>query len=266
MCVCRSPSNVFSRFEALRGAGGTFFMLDQLHAEHLDELWGGESAQAERGSVIAVDFYNAGALMPLSDEDILKTITEELLPSAIPTFHTSATNEVNTTTVLDFCVERFPGAVTWFSAGSYEKRPRTAVQEVDNLFCAGDWVVMSSQPVDPTEVSPFALETSSAKDRPLKRLKDLFSRRKGQLLSPSSDFKSEEHGAKGLCQERAYVSGLFAANKLALRVLPQSPPPAQAEILPVRDDELQVQLGRLANRRLSEFFRPLGLSISPWLR
>ena len=64
-----SPSNVLSRFDALRGAGGTFFMLDQLQKDHLSELWGeGEgrnsslftSGLEERGSVIAVDFYNAG--------------------------------------------------------------------------------------------------------------------------------------------------------------------------------------------------------------
>ena len=54
----RSPANVFSRFEALRGAGGTFFMLDQLQADTEAELWGNEPAQ---GSVVACDFYNAGA-------------------------------------------------------------------------------------------------------------------------------------------------------------------------------------------------------------
>jgi hypothetical protein len=55
----RSPSNVFSRFDELRGAGGTFFMLDQLHSDHLDELWANDSL-GNRGSVLAVDFYNAG--------------------------------------------------------------------------------------------------------------------------------------------------------------------------------------------------------------
>ena len=67
-----SPSNVLSRFDALRGAGGTFFMLDQLHKDHLSELWGETevrnssliaSGVEERGSVIAVDFYNAGMYM-----------------------------------------------------------------------------------------------------------------------------------------------------------------------------------------------------------
>jgi len=72
----RTPANVFSRFEALRGSGGTFFMLDQLQG-NTEELWGGEEVQ---GSVVACDFYNAGAVMSLSDDDIIKTLTEELLP------------------------------------------------------------------------------------------------------------------------------------------------------------------------------------------
>ena len=39
-------------------------MLDQLHKDHLDELWGiedgSDQSQSKRGSVVAVDFYNAG--------------------------------------------------------------------------------------------------------------------------------------------------------------------------------------------------------------
>ena len=72
----RTPANVFSRFESLRGSGGTFFMLDQLQG-NTPELWGGEEVQ---GSVVACDFYNAGGVMSLSDEDIIKTLTEDLLP------------------------------------------------------------------------------------------------------------------------------------------------------------------------------------------
>ena len=33
-----SPSNVFSRFDCLRGTGGTFFALDQMHKDHLDGI------------------------------------------------------------------------------------------------------------------------------------------------------------------------------------------------------------------------------------
>ena len=39
------PANVFSRFAALKGAGATFFMLDQLQAETQKQLWGGETPQ-----------------------------------------------------------------------------------------------------------------------------------------------------------------------------------------------------------------------------
>ena len=39
-----TPANVFSRFPALRGAGGTFFMLDQLQPDQ-QALWGGEEPQ-----------------------------------------------------------------------------------------------------------------------------------------------------------------------------------------------------------------------------
>ena len=86
----RSPANVFSRFEALRGAGGTFFMLDQLQGEGggMDELWGvnnnddkdEDKEDMPRGSVLACDFYNAGELISLTDEDIVKILTDELLP------------------------------------------------------------------------------------------------------------------------------------------------------------------------------------------
>ena len=73
----RTPANVFSRFDALRGAGGTFFMLDQLQ-ENNPDLWG-EGGEVQ-GSVVACDFYNAGALLSLCDEDIVRILMEDLLP------------------------------------------------------------------------------------------------------------------------------------------------------------------------------------------
>ena len=154
-----TPANVLSRFEGLRGAGGTFFMLDQLQKNHEVELWGGEEP---KGSVLACDFYNGGAVACLSDEDVVKLLTEELLPSAIPAFGDAR--------VLDAHVVRCPGAVTWFSPGSFEARPPLETS-VANVTCAGDWVRMGDR----------------------------------------------EHGSTGLCQERAYVSGLEAANALTRR-------------------------------------------------
>ena len=88
----RTPANVFAKFDELRGSGGTFFMLDQLQG-NTNELWG-EDADAvvddeessTRGSVVACDFYNSGALMSMSDDDIISTLMDDLLPSAVPKF------------------------------------------------------------------------------------------------------------------------------------------------------------------------------------
>jgi len=203
----RSPANVFSRFESLRGAGGTFFMLDQLQDDSLEELWGGEEVQ---GSVVACDFYNAGSLLPLADEDIVEILTKELLPSAVPAFSDAA--------VVDSFVARYPGAVTWFSPGSFKSRP-PLVTAVSNLVCAGDWVRMGER----------------------------------------------EHGAKGLCQERAYVSGLEAANALARAGVLGGRNGREAEVIPIREDEPQVVAGRAANKLMMDALNPLGLA-SPWVR
>merc|ERR1719453_1334652 len=189
----RTPANVFSRFDALRGAGGTFFMLDQLQADDPQLLWGEAEVQ---GSVLACDFYNAGGLLPLSDADIVATLMEELLPSAVPAFRHTA--------VVDSHVARYPGAVTWFSPGSYAKRPPLQTS-LSNLVCAGDWVRMGER----------------------------------------------EHGAKGLCQERAYVSGLEAANALARDGALGPLHGKQALVVPIRNDEPQVVAGRQLNQAVA---------------
>ena len=203
----RTPANVFSRFPALRGAGGTFFMLDQLQDDEPELLWGGDSPQ---GSVVACDFYNAGALLPLSEEDIVSLLMDELLPAAVPEFRSAK--------VVDSHVARYPGAVTWFSPGSYAKRPPLQTS-ISNLVCAGDWVRMGER----------------------------------------------EHGAKGLCQERAFVSGLEAANQLGRNgCLPLNG--RQHPVIPVRDDEPQVVAGRKANKLVASGLQSLGLNPSPWVR
>ena len=186
----RTPANVFSRFEELRGSGGTFFMLDQLQ-ENNSDLWGGEEPQ---GSVVACDFYNAGALMTLSDEDIVKTLMEDLLPSAVPAFANAK--------VVDSWVGKYGGTVSWFSPGSYTKRPPLQGAGSDvlpNVKCAGDWVRMGDR----------------------------------------------EHGAKGLCQERAFVSGLEAANALMMDTYSSTFRPHP--VIPVREDEAQFKAGVTVN-------------------
>eukprot|EP00316_Scyphosphaera_apsteinii_P000760 CAMPEP_0119319692 /NCGR_PEP_ID=MMETSP1333-20130426/50067_1 /TAXON_ID=418940 /ORGANISM="Scyphosphaera apsteinii, Strain RCC1455" /LENGTH=561 /DNA_ID=CAMNT_0007326165 /DNA_START=101 /DNA_END=1783 /DNA_ORIENTATION=+ len=201
----RTPANVFSRFPALRGAGGTFFMLDQLQDDEPELLWGGENPQ---GSVLACDFYNAGALLAMSDADLVSLLMDELLPAAVPAFAQ--------TKVVDSHVARYPGAVTWFGPGSFSRRPPLQTS-ISNLVCAGDWVRMGKR----------------------------------------------EHGAKGLCQERAYVSGLEAANSLARSGALGASHRREHPVIPIRDDEPQVLAGRELNRKFMEALKPLGLS-SPW--
>ena len=210
----RTPANVFSRFEELRGAGGTFFMLDQLQYDDPTLLWGNAEPQ---GSVVACDFYNAGALLALPDEELTRILMEDLLPVAVSVFGEAK--------LVDSYVQRFPGAVTWFSPGSYRKRPPLQTS-VSNLVCAGDWVRMGER----------------------------------------------EHGAKGLCQERAYVSGLEASNALARNGHLGVGMGRQHVVIPIRDDEPQVVAGRAVNKALADAFtanplvKALGLKASPWVR
>jgi len=198
----RTPANVFSRFDALRGSGGTFFMLDQLQ-ENNPDLWGspGEDEEQEdtlRGSVVACDFYNAGALMSMSDEDIIATLTDELLPSAVPKFADAK--------VVDSWVGKYAGTVSWFSPGSFNSRPplEGAGPILPNLKCAGDWVRMGER----------------------------------------------EHGAKGLCQERAYVSGIEAANSL---LRSSGIGMGEHKVLPVREDEAQFRMGVTVNNQVMKY-------------
>ena len=201
------PANVFSRFEELRGAGCTFFMLDQLQKDSEVELWGGEEP---KGSVIASDFYNGTAIACMSDEDIVKLLTEKLLPKAVHGF--------DGVRAVDFEVRRYPGAVSWFSPGSYPKRPPLETS-IHNIVCAGDWVRMGER----------------------------------------------EHGAKGLCKERAYVCGLEAGNSLLRRGLVAGGAGAGHPVIPIRADEAQVVLGRALNKQFMDAVSPFGLA-SPWIR
>ena len=189
----RTPANVFSRFEELRGAGGTFFMLDQLQSDSLVELWGGDEPQ---GSVVACDFYNAGALLSLPDNAIVDILMKDLLPSAVTAFAGAK--------VVDSWVGRYPGAVSWFAPGTFSKRPPLEGAGPDvlpNVKCAGDWVRMGER----------------------------------------------EHGAKGLCQERAFVSGLEAANALLRDCCLVSHPHV---VLPVREDEVQFRTAVALNNQV----------------
>lgn len=191
----RTPANVFARFDALRGSGGTFFMLDQFQEDHQEDLWGGEKPQ---GSVLACDFYNAGALLSLSDEKISEILMKELLPEAVPEFA-----EAN---LVDSWVGKFPGSVSFFSPGSFNRRPpMQGDPEVPTIKFAGDWVRMGDM----------------------------------------------EHGAKGLCQERAFVSGLQAGNLLLDETIGKSRL-YKHPVLQVREDEAQFKAAVAMNKQVMQ--------------
>ncbi len=202
------PANVFSRFESLKGAGGTFFMLDQLQKDSERALWGDDQPQ---GSVVASDFYNASAIAMMHDEEIIDRLTHDLLPIAHSGFKNAK--------VVDYEVRRYPGSVSHFSPGSFRKRPPLETS-VETIVCAGDWVRMGER----------------------------------------------EHGAKGLCQERAYVCGLEAGNSLIRRNIVRGPNQSktiQHPVVPIRADEPQVVLGRTLNKIVMDQIDVFGLKL-PW--
>ena len=203
------PANVFSCFAALRGSGATFFMLDQLQKGSEPELWGGADPQ---GSVVASDFYNASEIATLSDEQIIATLMQELLPQAVPAFRQAR--------VVDSEVRRYPASVSLFSPGSFRQRPPLETS-LPSVVCAGDWVRMGER----------------------------------------------EHGAKGLCQERAYVCGLEAANSLLQRGIVTGADGVNSRrhrVIPIRADEPQVLLGRALNRLVMDPLEKIGINW-PWL-
>jgi hypothetical protein len=79
---------------------------------------------------------------------------------------------------------------------------------------------------------------------------------------------AQEHGAKGLCQERAYVCGLEAGNSLLRRKIISGATQSQNvehPVIPIRADEPQVILGKTVNRFVMDSLDFFGLK-HPWLR
>eukprot|EP00904_Undaria_pinnatifida_P012142 jgi/Undpi1/8058/HiC_scaffold_24.g10530.m1 len=184
----KNPSNVIAGFED--SVGGTFFHLNDMQDEFRES----------EGSVVAADFYHASELLPLSDEEIVERVHQTYLSTCVPEFRECK--------VIDSWVGRFPQAVTCFSPGSYDNRPRQAL-DGSNIFVAGDWV------------------------------------------------KGVDHGANGLSQERAYVTGLTAANH-AMDALPGDRG-RRADVLQTEPDEPQVAAGKLANKTVRRTLKQLGL-------
>ena len=76
-----------------------------------------------------------------------------------------------------------------------------------------------------------------------------------------------EHGAKGLCQERAYVCGLEAGNSLLRRGIVSGGDGhlrKQHPVIPIRADEPQVVLGRALNKLVMDPLESIGFRW-PWL-
>jgi len=81
-----------------------------------------------------------------------------------------------------------------------------------------------------------------------------------------------EFGAKGLCQERAYVCGLEAANSLLRRGIVLGGAAARSRrhlvnlhpVIPIRADEPQVLLGRALNKVVMDPLESVGIRW-PWL-
>jgi hypothetical protein len=74
-----------------------------------------------------------------------------------------------------------------------------------------------------------------------------------------------EHGAKGLCQERAYVCGLEAGNSLIRRNIVNGSNQSktiQHLVVPIRADEPQVVLGRVLNKIVMDQIDAFGLTLT----
>ncbi|KAK9832047.1 hypothetical protein WJX81_001885 [Elliptochloris bilobata] len=115
-----TASNVVAGFDA--GVGATVFDLSSLQDEFRER----------RGSsVVEADFYHAGSLLALTDDQVVEHVQEKYLGAAAPAYRQSR--------VLDASVLRFPGAVTAFAPGSHGCMPRVRTG-VPGVFCAADWV------------------------------------------------------------------------------------------------------------------------------
>ena len=155
--------------------GQTWFDLKRLHAPRLD---------GEPGAVVEVDYYHAGSLLGLSDDEIEAKARRDL-ETMVPAFKNAE--------LVDAAVVRLPEAVNWYFPGSYSSCPTTQSESLRNAYFAGDVV------------------------------RDL------------------GHGSWS--QEKAYVSGIAAANK----VLGRS---ALDGVEALRPDEPHVAAGAAATKAL----------------
>ena len=160
-----NTSNVFAGFalggdEDAKDVAGTFFDLCALHDEYADVA---ADPTDDVRAVVEVDMYNAGAVLGLTDAELVRVALRDVLEGCVPGV---VPRDVR---VVDSSVLRFKGGVTKFAPGTASLLPKTRVGGLDNFFVAGDYV----------------------------------------WQGPDS------HGARGLSQEKALVSGLCAADAAA---------------------------------------------------
>jgi uncharacterized protein with NAD-binding domain and iron-sulfur cluster len=113
------PSNACFGFDPT--TGWTFFDLNALHDEYRNES----------GTVVEADFYHANQLLPLSDEQIVSKVQQDLA-TCIPAFREAK--------VIDNSVIRVSRGVTHFAPGSYQYL-LPAVTSIENVFMSGDWII-----------------------------------------------------------------------------------------------------------------------------
>ncbi|GAV77241.1 NAD_binding_8 domain-containing protein [Cephalotus follicularis] len=101
--------------------GCTFFDLNQIHDEHKDDTV----------TVLQADFYHANELLPLKDEQIVVKVVAYL---------SKYIKDLDSATVMDTKIGRFPNSFTHFFPGSYKYMMRGSTSFV-NVFMAGDWIV-----------------------------------------------------------------------------------------------------------------------------
>ena len=113
------PSNACFGFDDT--TGWTFFDLNHLHDQY----------QNETGSVVEVDFYHANQLLPMSDEEIIKKVHQDL---------TTCIADFGEAQIIDSSVIRIPQGVTHFAPGSYQHLLKVKTT-ISNLFMSGDWII-----------------------------------------------------------------------------------------------------------------------------
>jgi uncharacterized protein with NAD-binding domain and iron-sulfur cluster len=113
------PSNACFGFDPT--TGWTFFDLNTLQDEYKDES----------GSVVEADFYHANQLLPMTDEEIVAKVHQDLA-TCVPEFREAK--------VVDRSIIRVRQGVTHFAPGSYQYLLR-AKTSIPNLLMSGDWIV-----------------------------------------------------------------------------------------------------------------------------